>query len=395
MVVLKREKKKQFSTFVKIANDDFECWIEDPRLKRSLDQQQALLQWEQGDSFPLNSWVAHWHQHWESKQTRLPRHHLYAYLQEPCYWTARKISSRFSTTNFDLADCFQVAFEKSDDVLHSFNPELGTSLSTYANRAFSNAIQDALSKHNEIQIASELSLLQRCTKKRLEKALVDAGLPQTMRANHQAAWQSFKAFYFPQTTTARNLASLDQEDWAMMVAYYEVLREEQNLATASEAELQTWLGNCVFHLRRYTAPKSLSLNAEIDDSEEFIEQLGSQREETMTRLLAQEQEAARQQQQQRITAVLQAGLAKLNPSSQQLLHLYYGEQLKQTEIAAQLGNQQYQVSRQLRTARQALLKALLAWSKKELHISFDSTVLNGMTVILEDWLTIQFSGERN
>ncbi len=395
MVSLKREKEKQFSTFAQIANGDLDRWIEEPRLKKSMEKEQLLLQWELGKSFPVNAWVSHWHHQWKSQETERPLYHLQAYLQEPCYWAAQKISSRFNTTNFGLADCFQTAFEKSNTVLERFKPELGTSLSTYAGRAFSNAIQDALGQYNEVQISSELSLLQRCGSKRLGQALIAAGLSPEMQSLHKAAWQSFKSFYFPQATTARNLTSLAPEDWAMMLAHYEVLRSEQNLDLASEAQLHEWLVNCVLHLRRYTTPQAISLNASMEDSEEFLEQLGDTREESIALLLAQEQEADRLQQQQTITTVLVAGLSKLKPLNQQLLKLYYGEGLKQTEIAERLNSQQCTVSRQLRASRQALLKVLVTWILEELHISCETAVLNNMTVILEDWLKVQFSGERN
>lgn len=395
MVLLKREKEQKFSTFVNIANGDVENWVEDPRLKLNLDKEQSRLQWDSEPSFPINAWVLHWHQNWDSLQTRLPRYHLYAYLQEPCYWSSHKISSRFNTTNFGLADCFQTAFEKSDKVLQSFKPELGTSLSTYAGRAYCNTIQDVLSQHQEIQISSELSLLKRCGVKLLSKALVAAGLPPEMRTTRKTAWQSFKLFYFPKETTARNLASLTQEDWLKIRVHYDALRVPRKLDSATEAELQDGLRDCVRYLRRYTVPQSVSLNAGRGDSEEFLEKLSNTSTDSMTLLMAQELEESRQQQRQKIAAILVEGLAGLSQSSQQLLQLYYGNHLTQTEIAAQCNSQQYNVSRQLRTARQALLKILATWCKQELHITWDATVLNNMTVILEDWLTAKFSGERN
>ena len=395
MVGLKRKKEKKFSTFANIARGDLERWIEDPRLKQSMDKEQSLLQWGTDESFPVHAWVAHWHKDWKSEQTKLPRYHLHAYLQEPCYWAAKRISSRFKTTTFGLADCFQTAFEKSDIVLERFRPELGNSLSTYAGRAFLNAIQDALGQYNEVQISSELSLLHRCGIKRLEKALTSAGLLPEIQATHKAAWRSFQAFYFPQATTARNLTSLVPEDWTMMLAHYEILRLQQNLDSASEAKLQEWLTNCVLHLRRYIAPQSLSLNADMDDSEEFLEKLEDSQTESMTLLIAQEREAEQQERQQKMTAALRAGLLGLKPSNQQLLQLYYGDQLNQTEIATKLGIKQYTVSRQLSRTRQALLKVLVTWSLEELHISCDPAVLNNMTAILDDWLKAQFSGERN
>ncbi len=395
VVPLKRENEKQFSTFVNIVDDNFGSWIEDRSLKRSMDRQQSLFPKDLETSFPVNAWVTHWHQTWKQQQAKLPRYHLYAYLQEPCYWSAQKISSRFNTTSFGLADCFQAAFEKSDKVLQGFDPGLGPSLSTYAGRAFSNAIHDALANNQEVQIASELSLLQRCTRKRLGKALAVAGLSEDLQAINQAAWQSFKDFYFPKTTAAKTLDSLAPEDWVAMLAKYDLLREQQNLPKASEALLQEWLGKCVLHLRHYTAPRPISLNASMDDCGELIDTLQDGSEASMTQLMAQELEATQQKQQQKINAVLQSGLSKLNPAHQQLLQFYYGDQLTQQEIAVQLKSKQYKVSRQLRAARKALLTVLVTWIQDELHMSCKATVLNSMTANLDGWLKVQFSGEHN
>lgn len=402
MVVLKRDVDQQFSTFVKIADDCFEGWITDPRLKRNLDLQKVMLQCDPSADFPTRFWVSFFYQIWQHslpEQRRfqeLSLSHLYAYLQGPCYWSAYKLSRRFSTIQFGLGDCFQAACVKSDNVLRGFRPELGHTLSTYATQVFANAIRDALAACNEVQIASELSLLKRCTGKRLVEALEEAGLSLAMQSNYQAAWRSFQKFYFPLQIPARTLASLTEDDWSAISAQYEILRQKDlSLVAACEADLQDWLETCVLYLRRYTIPQAVSLNAGLGDSDEFVDRLSDTREQTLTLLLSQEAEQERRERQHQVAELLSNALSQLDPSIHLLLQLYYGDQMIQKDIAAQLGMQQYQVSRQLSRARQILLKVLVTWSREDLHIVCDPAVLNNMTVILDDWLKTQFSGERN
>jgi len=395
MTLPNRETEQQFFTFVDLADDCFRCWIEAPHLRRSLEQQKARSQQRMTELLSAKAWVFYWHQNWQQQPKGLPRQHLHAYLQESCYWSAYKLSSRFSTSQLSLADCFQIAFAKSDRVLERFNPQLGNALSTYASSVFSNAVRDAFSDSNEVQIASELSLLRRCAQKHLDGALSDAGLSKAMQVNYKAAWLSFKRSYFPPSHRARNLVSLVEEDWAAIAAEYNSLRQaNERLSASCPAQLKQWLEDCVTYLRRYKRPHTTSFQAELNPGELLLQQREEPTAGPLALLMAQEAEVARQRQRERVTELLVEKLSQFSVHNQTLLKLYYSDQLTQTEIAAQLNAKQSTISRQLSRARQALLAVLVTWGKEELHISFDSTVLNNMSSLLEGWLEAQFSGER-
>ena len=58
----------------------------------------------------------------------------------------------------------------------------------------------------------------------------------------------------------------------------------------------------------------------------------------------------------------------LKPEAQELLQLYYGQQLTQQAIADQMKMPQYKVSRHLGQARKKLLKALAKWSQEQWQV---------------------------
>lgn len=385
---------EQFSTFIQFEHDRFERWIEDPRLRRSMERQQAHCNSPQETASTDVFWTLYWHQCWKKQPTGIALKHLYARLQEPCYWSAQKLSKQFSTVQFSLSDCFQAALSRIDKVLQNFKPELGITLSTYAGSAFSNAIRDALNQYHEVNICSDWSLLRRVTRKRLREALQAAGQNPTPITPEEAAWLSFKAVCFPQSCQLRRISQLTQADWqAIAHAYTQQRHQHRHLPKGSPTQLETWLLNCAQHLRRYSSPKALSLNAHIEEFEEFLGQVAGE-EHPLPDLIEREAIQIRQHRQDEMAKILNQALHKLDAPTQEILELYYREQLKQKEIAAKFGTQQYTISRQISKARQALLKDLVQWSRLELHISLDSAVLNTISAFLEDWLQLQFSGDR-
>ncbi len=385
---------EKFSTFIQFDHDRFDRWLEDPRLKRSMKCHQARLEQEQGDPATEIFWTIYWHQRWQNHPTGIAQGHLYAHLQEPCYWSAQKLSKQFSTTRFSLSDCFQAALSRLDKVLRNFKPELGVTLSTYASSAFSNAIRDALTQHREVEICSDWSLLRRVTRKRLREALQAAGHHTHPITPEEITWLNFKAICFPQSYRLRHIYQLTQADWqAIAQAYNHQRKQHPHLPEGNPAQIQIWLQTCAQHLRRYGSPIALSLNAYMEESEEFLEQVADD-EHPLLDLMAQEEAQVRQRRQQEMARVLHEALQTLDAPTQDILALYYREQLKQKEIAEKFDTKQYTISRQISKARQTLLTALVQWSRSELHISLDPAVLNTISAFLEDWLQLQFSGDR-
>jgi RNA polymerase sigma factor (sigma-70 family) len=134
-------------------------------------------------------------------------------------------------------------------------------------------------------------------------------------------------------------------------------------------------------LRSLNLPKGNDIPGEIQD-----DLPASDQDSLLTGLIQQEELDERQQQQQQMQSFLTTTIASLGQQAQDLLKLYYGQRLKQQQIAQQLSIQQYTVSRQLTKARETLLLRLVQWAEQTWHISPDSNVVAAISTLLEDWL---------
>jgi DNA-directed RNA polymerase specialized sigma24 family protein len=124
---------------------------------------------------------------------------------------------------------------------------------------------------------------------------------------------------------------------------------------------------------------------------ELVDTLAGEGEDSLlTELIVEEETEKRMSQQAQVQQVLTAAIADLASESQQLLALYYAEQLSQKNIAQRLGIKQYTVSRRLTKIRESLLQTLAQWSQETLHISLTSDVLKSTSALLEEWLVTYY-----
>ena len=162
-----------FSTFLQFDADRFSAWATDPQLRRSMRASLARLpQMESAENF----WVLYWYKLWQTQPTSLAKLHLAAYLQEICYWAAHKTIASFSTAQYTLSDCFQMAIARLEKVLKGFNPQLGYNFKNYASAIFHSVLKDILRQHQEVDICTNWSLLRKLSQKRLVESLQTVGL---------------------------------------------------------------------------------------------------------------------------------------------------------------------------------------------------------------------------
>lgn len=358
-------------------------------------------------------WALHWyrlrHEH------PLAVDHLWAYLQEPCYWAADKVTRRFAKVQCSLADGFQLAIANVDRILDGYDPDYGSNLKAYACTAFGNCIRDQLRQQHEVNISSDWGLLRRLSQTQLTQALLTAGFVQTSAPI--LVWKCFRAECSPTPgRSVRGLLAPTETQLDAMVNRFN--RERYRLLAENDAKDETSLATSDFAIpdfattdidakqllaeliqlatiaRNYLTPTITSLNQpQYDDSGE--EQLNTLSADAapMTQLLADETYHEQQQQMQQMSAVLETAIAALEISKQQLLQLYYQQNLTQTDIAQQLDMQQYQVSRQLSRLRQQLLLSVISWSQKTLHTPPESNVLANVSQVIHEWLQYHYSSE--
>lgn len=372
-----------FSTFVQFAGDRFSRWAIESSLRRSI--QSCIKQAPQETSEYF--WALYWYKFWQVPETQvLARQHLTAYFQEPCYWVSQKTVTNFASTQYQLSDCFQIAIAQVDKILKGYNPNQGFSLKNYASAIFSGAIRETLRQNSEIDICSDWGLLRKITKKFLVESLQNAGLsPEDINA-YILAWECFKTLYIPtKTGTSRQLPPPDDLIWQAIAKTYNTQTTHQ----VNAQTLEKWLLNSAKAVRRYRYPQPESLNVPKggDDAWEWLDNLpGSQQESLINEILAQEAEQTRISQQTEINKILVLAIAQLEPELQQIVKLYYGEELTQNQIAKQLQMQQYTISRRLKKAQEALLRSLANWSRDNLHITVTSDLLKSINTVMEEWL---------
>jgi RNA polymerase sigma factor (sigma-70 family) len=136
-----------------------------------------------------NFWSLYWHKRWLDSPESLAHLHLSAYLQEVCYWSARKAAASFGGVQYKLSDFFQLAIAQVNRVLEKFNPDRGSTLKTYASATFSSMIRDALRQQKEISISTDWALLRQLSQKRLVESLQTTGLSSETIDRYKLAWR--------------------------------------------------------------------------------------------------------------------------------------------------------------------------------------------------------------
>ena len=380
---------KIFSTFIQFDYDRFGGWATDNRLRRSMKQRLEQTPNENSDNF----WALYWHQIWLKQPKSLAKEHLAAYLQEICFWSSTKTIGGFSSTQYTVPDCFQVAIAGIEKVLKGFDRERGFNLKSYASITFGNLIRELLRQKREIDICSDWSLLRKLSQKRMTEALEGAGLDAEVVERYILAWNCFKTIYVPErANSTRRLPKPERETWIAIANLFNKERSTQ-LSTAGDAatpeNIEKWLLICVKAVRSYLFPNVTSINQPKPgyDSGEIVDSLvGEVDDSLLTDMIADEEIQQRTQQQTDINQFLTAAIQKLKPEEQKLLELYYSLELKQAEIAKELNTQQYTISRKLSRTRKSLLKALAKWTQETMHISLTSDILNNISSLLEEWL---------
>ncbi|MEL7357250.1 MAG: sigma-70 family RNA polymerase sigma factor [Cyanobacteria bacterium J06560_6] len=398
---------EHFSSFLQFEADRASGWVNDRRLQKNMQRccEQTAINVE-----PEKYWALHWHKLWESVppsekatnnssiQAQFAQSHLLAYLQEPCYWVAYKASTRFASTQHGISDCFQIAIAQLDKVLKGFNSDQGFDLKNYASTTFRSFIRDYLRQRREVDICTDWSLLRKVSQKRLTAALSRQGMTAKGIEPYVLAWQTYQLVYAPtKQAGSRQLSAPDEATWEAIAQQYN--RDHHTLSntdTITAKTVETWMNAAAKSVRSFLYPSAVSINATRpgQDAGEFVDSLTDDDQDSpMGALIAEEAHTLRAQQQTQLTDVLANAVTQLDAENQQLLQLYYGDTLKQKEIAAQLNIKQYAISRKLSRIKKTLLQALATWSQETLHIAPSLDLLNQSSAALEAWLTSQYYSE--
>jgi RNA polymerase sigma factor (sigma-70 family) len=378
-----------FSTFARVEEDNFGHWVIDPRLRRSIERCVAA---EADRSEGL--WSLYWFQQWQDRASPVAESHLFAYLQEPCYWVSRAMARRVQSSQYSLGDYFQLANIDIRRVLSSFSPER-SSLKSYASMVLENALKDHLRQRQEVDICNDWALLRKWSKKRVMEVLDRVGITEMESSQYQLAWFCFKTLSAPSSNGGEKYANPDAAIWQEIADFYNSQRNqllEPGSITPTQIEVKlTKLGRW---LRDYLYPKVGSLNhpKSGDEPGEILEDLPNDDGATLLDIMIQLQEIIhRNNQQSQLQTILTQGLTDLTLELQEILQLFYQQRLSQQELAIQLKLSQSTVSRRLKRAEASLLGTLLAWVESQLNQFPDPIVVKDMSATLREWLTVHYA----
>jgi len=382
-----------FSTFIQFDTDKFSGWITDPKAQYSIKNCLKQSSDEESDTF----WALYWYKVWQAESSPVALAHLSAYLQETCYWTTRKLALNFSTHS-TFADYFQIAIAHVAKILKNFNPEYSCHLKSYAELAFERIIKDELRLHGERYACSDWGLLYKISRKRLVKSLVNIGFTGKTIENYVFAWECFKELYTGDNTKKiRQLTKPDAETWQAITNLYNtehLSRLSSSTPTVNQQTIEQWLLSSAKAVRSFLHPQVLSTDSFFKEGEDgsLLDIFpGDAETSLLTQIIEQEETVALGNQQTQLNQVLRQATTALNTESQQLLQLYYAQQLTQKEIAIKLDIKQYTVSRRLTSVKKSLLLTLTQWSQNTLHISPQPDVIDAINSSLEEWLKCHYS----
>ena len=381
---------EMFSTFIKLENGRFSKWVVDIKLRQSM---QNCLDCPTFFSKQENFWGLYWHNRWKSssQSNHLAKMHLQAYLQEPCYHIPRKSISFLADGQYSIADFFQMANAEVEPILNDFDPRKSSNLKSYFKMAIKSRLRDILRQRKEADPCSNWALLRKVSKKLYVEALNNAGLSTSAIAQYRLAWICFKELYVQnQPGGTASLPEPTAQLWQAIANEYNHSRHQLKPSPECTAqEIKSWLNQSVKYVRAYLFPPVNSLDIKPSDTNQSVDLPDPNSEELIADLIAQEDIEDRQNQINRMFGVLSNTLQGMELKSQEILRLYYVEELTQQQIMQQLQISQPTVSRKLVKGRESLLLALVKWSGT-MNISVNPNQINDMSIALEEWLTNQF-----
>lgn len=378
-----------FCSFVNLEQDSFKSWTCDHKLSRNLDR---VLRENLSNHNMENFLSVYFHKNWIANSCKLSQHHLVAYLQEPCYWAAWKTYTKISDHKFKVSDCFQMAMGQVHIVLNGFDPSHGSKLKHYASIAFRSLLINTLRNQHEVDLCSDWALLRKISQRRLETTLTEVGFHKNQIDEHILAWTCFNNVFSPTKNTGiRQLSEPDPSTWQQITDLYNRQRHqalEANSPAYTPSQLQNRLEKCTKLLRESFCPTLGSLNIPKSNQadKEVIEDLPDTSQSFLNEMIEVEEKQDRQQQSTKLKTFLTEALVKLPPELGEVLIMYYGKRLTQTEIAKKLNTKQYKISRLLNKARETLLKALGKWGRDELALTINTEVMVQLDKVLEEWL---------
>lgn len=380
---------EQFSSFAELEADRFRRWATDGRLGYSM---RKVLERSPQSPRSESYWALYWFRHWQ-QSLPLAASHLAAYMQEVCYWSALQTTRRFDSKQYGLADYFQMAIADLPLLWRDYSVDRGASLKTYASLVIPRLLRDRLRQYRAADLCTNWALLRKVSKKRLLESLTHAGLSADALGQYRLAWSCFNEVYVPQSGGGK-LPEVNGSLWQTVAQRYNSDRHSVTGAIeATPATIEQWLTKCAGWIRSYLYPPVRSLNMARPGQEtgELQDTLADEENDSLLdQWIAEEESQERGEQRSQVSHTLLTAIGNLDETSQSLLQLYYKDGLTQQQMVKQTQMSQATVSRRLTRSREALLNALVEWSRSQMNIPVTSNLIKDMGTALDEWLTLHY-----
>ncbi len=359
-----------FSTFLN-ADDcqSFSVWKwgnPDPKLLNSM--QRKI---EEEPHLTEEYWAKWWlRKALENPNNSLAKWHIYAYLEESCYFAVMKIFQKYGHIELKPIDCLQVARDATYQIERFSKYNFAdSSVKTYAQQIIFGVIRDKVIQGQELLKYTNLGLLRAVSKKKLEDSLKIVNTQEAEIQRFILAWQCFSEFYVPtQQTGSRSLQPPSLEQLENMARRYNS-RNNHPHNSVNGAEIQRILDNCCDAVRDAVRNTRKVTIVQLDDSisepsTEYQEEVAIEQEIIFSRKISKKC--------LKITNFLDNEFANLEDRSKTAIQLSYGLAFIQKEIASIVVAKQYQISRSKTKAEQKLLDNLLDWVQQEYQLTINS-----------------------
>lgn len=303
---------------------------------------------------------------------------LFNYLQLICFYAARDVSQKLRKTSnlnlhYALEDCFIIGIEIAlapVSLLKGFSFNSQTSLQTYASVALNRSIKNRIVRELKTKSIkfSDNGLLRNTTKKKLELALNNYGIPQTSVIKYCLVWQAFNELFlelYPATSSDgsqsyKSFATpLTNEQLNQIATRYNRQLQRLQIQESSDDRhtIKQMLATCVEAVRNLQNKRLVSI-----EEHNYINEIAS---ESTNELIVEET----QQESIEVKNIILQEFQALDKSAQKSLLLWLGLEINQNDFLMFLHlEKQYQVARHFQKEIKTILKAFIKhYSQNFIH----------------------------
>ncbi|HAX75089.1 MAG TPA: hypothetical protein DCY88_04440 [Cyanobacteria bacterium UBA11372] len=378
---------ENFYTLLCVEEDRI-LWRIDPRLQRHIEM---LCQIIQPVNYPVNDpWEAAiarylFEQLRQHPNDELIRTHWIAFLLRRCEIVARRILPLLGDRHhIGFDDLFMMASVAAINPARFFNNfdenriQQGFWYPTFIR------FTDIKLKHlllpelrrvtgNNMPGQSNLGLAARSSRTRVKEALEHSGYTKAQVDRYLDAWNCFKEY---KDAVNRGVNSFSSQDFQNIAARYNELNQDETRVSGSD--IKSWLDDIGEAIRRLFDPPRTS----------FWSHFCSQSDEEISILINIPFETSYDEEMEENVSKFRQAIANLLNGLQeiqekQLLFLRYGLELKQGQVASELGGvHQSTISHHLSHLNHRILSALSNWVREELQVEVSSIGLAEIKAVL-------------